>query len=153
MAFDAFAKIGDIKGESLDDKHKDWIEVLSFSAGITRRSQGGRPNIEDFKIVKKMDAASPLIFDAACEGDSVGHATFVARKAGKGQQEFLVIKMSDVIITSVQHTDATGAPRSRALSAESHAPFLKGGADVREVQGLLGHLPGPTRENGYAKGR
>jgi type VI secretion system secreted protein Hcp len=106
MAFDAFAKIGDIKGESLDDKHKDWIEVLSFSAGITRRSQGGRPNIEDFKIVKKVDAASPLIFDAACEGGSVGNATFVARKAGKGQQEFLVIKMNDVIITSVQHTGA-----------------------------------------------
>jgi len=111
MAFDAFAKIGDIKGESLDDKHKDWIEVLSFSAGITRRSQGGRPNIEDFKIVKKMDAASPLIFDAACEGDSVGNATFVARKAGKGQQEFLVIKMSDVIITSVQTSGSAGDDR------------------------------------------
>ena len=25
---DPFAKLGDIKGESIDDKHKDWIEVL-----------------------------------------------------------------------------------------------------------------------------
>jgi hypothetical protein len=24
------AKLGDIKGETLDDKHKDWIEVLSY---------------------------------------------------------------------------------------------------------------------------
>jgi len=24
-----FLKLGDIKGESTDDKHKDWIEVLS----------------------------------------------------------------------------------------------------------------------------
>jgi hypothetical protein len=23
-----FAKFGDIKGESCDDKHKDWIEIL-----------------------------------------------------------------------------------------------------------------------------
>jgi len=30
-ASDIFAKIGDIKGESLDDKHKDEIEVLSTS--------------------------------------------------------------------------------------------------------------------------
>jgi Type VI secretion system effector, Hcp len=30
---DIFAKLGDIKGESLDDKHKDEIEVLSFSFG------------------------------------------------------------------------------------------------------------------------
>ena len=31
MAIDIFAKIGDIKGESADSKHKDEIEVLSFS--------------------------------------------------------------------------------------------------------------------------
>ena len=35
MASDIFAKLGDIKGESLDDKHKDEIEVLSFSWGLT----------------------------------------------------------------------------------------------------------------------
>ena len=29
MAADIFAKLGDIKGESIDDKHKDEIEVLS----------------------------------------------------------------------------------------------------------------------------
>ena len=29
MASDIFAKIGDIKGESLDSKHKDEIEVLT----------------------------------------------------------------------------------------------------------------------------
>ncbi len=27
MAFDAFIKIGDIPGESTDDKHKDWIQI------------------------------------------------------------------------------------------------------------------------------
>ena len=30
FAADIFAKLGDIKGESLDDKHKDEIEVLSI---------------------------------------------------------------------------------------------------------------------------
>ena len=34
-ASDIFAKIGDIKGESLDDKHKDEIEVLSPSLPTT----------------------------------------------------------------------------------------------------------------------
>ena len=44
MASDIFAKIGDIKGESLDDKHKDEIEVLSWSWGVANagpRSTGG----------------------------------------------------------------------------------------------------------------
>ena len=31
IATDIFAKIGDIKGQSVDSKHKDEIEVLSFS--------------------------------------------------------------------------------------------------------------------------
>ena len=35
MASDIFAKLGDIKGESLDNKHKDEIEVLSWSWGVT----------------------------------------------------------------------------------------------------------------------
>ena len=34
-ASDIFLKIGDIKGESVDDKHKDWIEVLSWSWGTS----------------------------------------------------------------------------------------------------------------------
>jgi hypothetical protein len=33
-ASDIFAKIGDIKGETLDDKHKDEIEVLNYNLGL-----------------------------------------------------------------------------------------------------------------------
>ena len=36
MASDIFAKIGDIKGESLDSKHKDEVEVLSWSWGVSQ---------------------------------------------------------------------------------------------------------------------
>lgn len=55
----------------------------------------------DFSIVKNVDKATPQLFDATCAGDRISEATFTARKAGKGQQEFLIIKMNDVIITSV----------------------------------------------------
>ena len=41
MASDIFAKIGDIKGESRDAKHKDEIEVLSFSWGVTNAASTG----------------------------------------------------------------------------------------------------------------
>ncbi|GAO92520.1 hypothetical protein PSA5_07405 [Pseudomonas syringae pv. actinidiae] len=36
MAFDAFLKIDGIPGESLDDKFKDWIEILSYTHGATQ---------------------------------------------------------------------------------------------------------------------
>ena len=41
MAEDIFAKIGDIKGESTDDKHKDEIEVLSYSWGVANTPPTG----------------------------------------------------------------------------------------------------------------
>ena len=40
MAFDCFIKVGDISGECTDDKHKDWIEVLSYSHGVSQPSSG-----------------------------------------------------------------------------------------------------------------
>ena len=41
MATDIFAKLGDIKGESADAKHKDEIEVLSFSWGVANSGSSG----------------------------------------------------------------------------------------------------------------
>ena len=41
MAADIFAKIGTIKGESQDSKHKDEIEVLSWSWGVTQSGSMG----------------------------------------------------------------------------------------------------------------
>ena len=42
MAFDAFLKIDGIPGESSDDKHKDWIEILSYSHGVSQSGSGSR---------------------------------------------------------------------------------------------------------------
>ena len=39
MAFDAFLKIDGIPGESGDEKHKDWIEILSFAHGLEQPAQ------------------------------------------------------------------------------------------------------------------
>ena len=41
MAPDIFAKIGDIKGESLDDKHKDQIELYRTRTADQRREIPG----------------------------------------------------------------------------------------------------------------
>ena len=96
MAVDYFLKIDGIDGDSQDDKHKDWIEVLSFSWAT---SHGGSKH-HDFQIVKSLDKASPLIAMASCDGKSPGQAMFVARRAGKDQQEYLKIKLTDIVISS-----------------------------------------------------
>ena len=124
MASDIFAKLGDIKGESLDDKHKDEIELLSWSWGVTNAkatptgSGGakGKATFHDLSFTHKIDKASPLLLKGCATGQHLKEATITRRKAGKGQQEFLVIKMNDVVITSVAEDDDGGSGQVEAVT-------------------------------------
>jgi type VI secretion system secreted protein Hcp len=114
VASDIFAKIGDIKGESLDDKHKDEIEVLSWSWGVTNAAAKpmgggggvGKASFHDLSFTHKIDRASPVLMKGCASGQHLKEATITRRKAGKGQQDFLVIKMNDVLITAVTDVDS-----------------------------------------------
>jgi type VI secretion system secreted protein Hcp len=129
MASDIFAKLGDIKGESLDDKHKDEIEVLSYSWGVTNSGSmahgsgggEGKATFHDLSFTHKVDKASPVLMQACATGVHLKEATITHRKAGKGQQEFLVIKMNDIIVTSVQE----GGGSSDGLSENVSLAFGK----------------------------
>ena len=111
MASDIFAKLGDIKGESGDSKHKDEIEVLSYSWGVTNAGSmahgsgggEGKATFHDLSFVHKIDKASPVLMQTCATGAHIKEATITHRKAGKGQQEYLVVKMNDVIVTGVTH--------------------------------------------------
>jgi type VI secretion system secreted protein Hcp len=107
MSFDAFLKIDGIDGESTDAKHKGEIEILSFHWGITNPERG-RARIENFQVVKSLDLASPLLFDAVCSGDHIKEAQFTLRKAGGDQEDYYKIRMEDVLITSQTPAGNTG---------------------------------------------
>jgi type VI secretion system secreted protein Hcp len=112
MAFDAFLKIDTVPGESQDDKHKDWIEVLSYSFGASQpssgsRSSGGaatgeRVNISDFSIVKALDKASPLIFKNTCNGTHIGSVILELCRATGDKAKYMEYKMTDVLVSSVR---------------------------------------------------
>jgi type VI secretion system secreted protein Hcp len=109
MAADIFAKLGDIKGESLDDKHKDEIEVLSYSWGVTNPGSmasgsgggEGKATFQDLSFVHTVDKASPVLLQACATGTHLKDGTITFRKAGKGQQEFQTFKFTDLLVTSV----------------------------------------------------
>ena len=112
MASDIFAKIGDIKGESLDDKHKDEIEVLSWSWGMTnaakrerKRRRGGEDELPRSFVYPQYRQGFAGAAERCATGQHLKEATITHRKAGKGQQEYLVIKLNDVIITAVTDDD------------------------------------------------
>jgi type VI secretion system secreted protein Hcp len=115
VAVDYFLKLDGIAGESLDLKHKDEIELESFGWGDMQQlaaapgggAGAGKVQVEDLNVIIKMSKASPLLFLACAAGEHIKEAILTARKAGKGQQEFLVFKFSDLIVASYHSAAST----------------------------------------------
>jgi len=113
MASDIFLKVDGIKGESTDVDHKDEIEVLSWSWGVAQApasSAGGggsgKPSVSEFVISKQVDKASPNLFRSCLTGKHIKDVELAQRRAGAGQNNFLVIKMKEVFIGSVNASSA-----------------------------------------------
>lgn len=116
MAFDAFIKIDGVPGESTDDKHKDWIEVLSYSWGISQpksasaSTAGGasaeRADFQDFSIVKALDKASPKLALACAQGKHIKEVKLELCRAGGDKVKYMEYKLSNCIITSVRRGGA-----------------------------------------------
>ena len=109
-AVDYFLKIDGIQGESKADKHKDEIDIESFSWGETQSGtfaaggggRAGKVSLQDFHFTMVYNKASPALFLACAQGDHIKNAILTCRKAGKEQQEFLKITLSDVLVSSFQ---------------------------------------------------
>ena len=137
---DYFLKIDGIPGESRDSKHKDEIELVSFSWGLTNvpshagaGSASGRASFQDFHFTRPVDKASPQLFLACASGKHIKEANLSVRRAGKSQLEYLKIKFSDVLVTSIQDGAGGGdvAQESVALAFsridfEYHQQVVKG---------------------------
>jgi type VI secretion system secreted protein Hcp len=104
-----FIKIGDIKGESADDKHKDEVDVLAWSwsmsqTGTTHGGTGGgagKVNVQDMTVTKYVDNATPYLMEACATGQHLREAVLTARKVEDSPFQYLKIKMTDVMITNV----------------------------------------------------
>ncbi len=137
MAVDMFIKIGDFKGESVDKKKEDWIDVLAWSWGLSNSGtthqgggggaialhvvdggQGGgggagKANVQDLSFTKYVDSCTHNLIGSAFSGKHVPKANLVVRKAGgKGAPvEYIKIEMTEVLITSVSTGGSGGEDR------------------------------------------
>jgi len=110
MAYDAFLKLTDVKGESQDDKHKGEIELLSFNFGVSQTGTSahgsgmghGKADVTDLHFVHHIDQASPVLFQKCASGEHLKEGLLTVRKAGGTQLEYLKIKLSDLLVSSVQ---------------------------------------------------
>lgn len=119
MAVDMFLKLGEIKGEARDKAHKDEIDVLAWSWGMSQSgtthvgggSGSGKASFQDISITKYVDAATKDLISHLSKGTHIPEGTLVVRKAGDTPLEYITITMSDVIITSLSTGGSGGEDR------------------------------------------
>ena len=119
--FKCFLNVEGIDGESTDDRHVDWIEVLSYNHGISHtgtthsgRSGGaGKCTHEDFIVAKSLDKASPKLLLACCNGEHIPKVVLELCQAGGDKQKFMEYEMEDVIVASVRPSGAADGQEGR----------------------------------------
>jgi type VI secretion system secreted protein Hcp len=112
MAFDCFLKIEGIPGECTDEKHKDWIEVLSYSHGLSQPGSGSvssggarsaeRCDHQDFSVVKTLDKTSPTLNIYCCNGKHIGKIQVQLCRATGEKQQYMEYILADSIVSSVR---------------------------------------------------
>lgn len=110
MATNMYLKLGAIKGESSDNKHKDWIEVMSWSHGFSqptspvRASQGGtveKANHSALSCSKYLDVATDDILKHLWSGKQIDKSTLECfRSDGDNEPtKYLMVEMEKVVIS------------------------------------------------------
>jgi type VI secretion system secreted protein Hcp len=119
MAVDMFLKIEGITGESQDSKHKDEIDVLSWSWGMTQSGTthlgsgggAGKVAVHDLSVTKYLDNSSPNLMLYCCKGKHITEMNLTVRKAGDNPLEYLKIKMENGLVSSVSTGGSGGEDR------------------------------------------
>src|SRR5689334_22665594 len=148
MALDMFMKFTpEHKGESKDKVHAGTIDVLAWSWGCSNSGsahQGagmgaGKANFQDLSFTKYVDLSSAdLIYDCA-SGKHLDKAELIVRKAGEKPLEYLIITMTNVMVTSVSTGGSGGEDRLTENVTLNFAKFqvdykaqaVKGGEDQK----------------------
>lgn len=132
MPFDAFLKVDGIEGESTDTKHEKWIEILSYSLGVSQAvggsSSGGggrngqRCDVSDFSIVKRLDKTSPSLMLACAKGTHIKEIKVELCQATDEKQPYMTYTLTDVIVSGIRPGGASQGGDSVPLEEVSFNP-------------------------------
>jgi type VI secretion system secreted protein Hcp len=126
---DIFIKLEGIDGECQDAKHKGWIDVLSFSYGVSQSSSSftgggsgvGKANFDTLSFTHYVDKASPNLFMYCALGKHIPKVEVSCCKSGGGSQEYMRITLNDVIVTGVSLSGANAETQVNESVSLSYA--------------------------------
>jgi type VI secretion system secreted protein Hcp len=117
MSIDCHMKLDGVTGESTHKDHKDEIDILSWSWGVSNQSSvsagsgsgKGKAQAMELHLVHHYDKSSPVLAKSCASGKHFKDATITCRKAGEGQLDFLKITLKQVMVTQVSPAGNSGA--------------------------------------------
>lgn len=125
MASDMHIKFEGVEGESTQADHKGWIEILSWSWGVsadtsfgkgTGGAAVGKPVSQDLTFTHVYDKASPVLAQKLTKGIHFPTVTLTAAKTGDGQKDYLTVTMKSVYITSLAPSGGGGGEIHESVS-------------------------------------
>lgn len=119
MTVDMFLKLGDVKGESVDAKHKDETDILAWSWGMSQSGTAqmgggggaGKVSVQDLSLTKYVDKGSPVLMVACCNGKHFKEGLLTVRKAGENPLEYIKISMKEILVSSISTGGSGGEDR------------------------------------------
>jgi type VI secretion system secreted protein Hcp len=117
MAVDIFLKIEGIDGESTDEKHEKWIEILSYNHGVsqpvsgvsaTGGRTGGRADFQNLSVVKTIDNATCDLNIKCAKGEHIPKIELELCLATGEKHTFMKYTLEDCIVTSVAPGGSAG---------------------------------------------
>ncbi|MGQ8367242.1 Hcp family type VI secretion system effector [Glaciecola sp. 1036] len=109
MAVDMFLELDKIKGEARDKDHKEDIDIITWSWGLsqsgsTHVSTGsgiGKANFQDISITKYTDKSSVTLMEYVATGKHIDKGKLVVRKAGGKPLEYIVMEFKHILVSSI----------------------------------------------------
>ena len=114
-----FLQIGDIKGESTERNHKDWVDINSFSWGISNSGSigsggggsAGKAIFSPLSWTQNLDSSVPLMYVGVASGKHYRSATLdVGNISANSTSVYFQMVFDDVIQSSLNISGAGDRP-------------------------------------------
>ena len=119
-----FLKVDGIQGDSPDNDHKGWIEILGYNHAVRLPVAVHGANVaigsklvehSPFQFQKSIDSSSPMLALYCCQGKNIDSVTFaLVRQANAQKLTYMTYVLSDAKVTSVTPggvgSEAAGLP-------------------------------------------
>lgn len=117
MAVDLYLKLDGVPGECIDSKHKEWIQLLSFSHAMNQagsmfsgggQSTSGRVDVADVSVMKRVDKATPKLSWHLATGTHIKSGIVEFCQSSKDKHVFMKYSFEDIVVSSLSPSVSHG---------------------------------------------